>query len=62
MLRATFHNTVLYITNVTWTALSQDTGICIARPKVLYTVNCDNTKIVDISLVLNTLLNLLSSK
>ena len=62
MLGATFHSAVLYIRNVMWTALSQDTGICIARPKVLYMVNCDYTKIVDISLILNTLLYLLSSK
>ena len=62
MLGAIFHSAVLYITNVMWTALSQDTGICIARHKVLYMVNCDYTEIVDISLILNTLLNLLSSK
>ena len=62
MVGATCHNAVFYITDVMWTVLGQDTGFCILRPKVLYTVNCDYTKIMDISLVLNTLLNRLSSK
>ena len=62
MLGASCHNSVSYITNVMWTALGQDAGICIGSPKVLYTVNCDYTKIVDIPLVLITLLNRLSSK
>jgi len=62
MVGATCHNAVLYITNVMWTALGQDTVICVARHKVLYNVNCDYTKIVDISVVLNTLLIRLPSK
>ena len=62
MLGATCCNAVLYITNVMWTALRQDTGICVEWPELLYMVNCDYTKIVDISLVLNTLLNRQSQK
>ena len=57
MVGATSCNAVLYITNVMWTALGQDTGICVVLPELLYKVNCDETKIVDISLVLNMLLN-----
>jgi hypothetical protein len=62
MLEVTCCNAVLYITIVMWTTLGQDTGICVGRPKLLYTLNCDYTKILDFSLVLNTLLNWLSSK
>ena len=54
MLGATCSIYVLYISNVMWTALGQDTGICV--------VNCDYTKIMDICLVLNTLLNWQSPK
>ena len=52
----------MYITNVKWTTLGQDTGICVVRTKLLNTANCDYTKMLDFSLVLNTLLNRLSSK
>jgi len=45
-----------------WTALGQDTGIGVGTPKLLYMLNCHYTKILDISLVLNTLLNRQSSK
>ena len=62
MVGATCCNAVLYITNVMWTALRQDTGICVRCPELLYMVNCDYTKIVDISLVLNTLLKRQSLK
>ena len=62
MLGATCCNAVLYITNVMWTALGQDTGICVGRAELLYTVNCDYTKIVDFSVVVNTLMKQLSSK
>jgi len=59
---ATYCNAVLYIANVKWITLGQDTGICVGRPKLLYTLNCDYTKIFHFFLVLNTLLNWLSSK
>jgi len=59
---ATYCNAVLYITNGKWTTLGQDIGICVGRTKVLYSLNCDYTKILQFSLVLNTLLNWLSSK
>ena len=62
MLGATCCNAVLCVTNVKWTTLGQDTGICVGRPKLLYTPNRDYTKILRFSLVLNTLLNRLSSK
>ena len=62
MLGATFCNTVLYITNVMWTVLGQDTNICVGWPKVLYMLNYHYTKNLEISLVLNTLLYWLSSK
>jgi len=62
MIGATCCSAVLYITNVVWTALGQDTDICVGRPELLYTLNCDYTKIVDISLVLNTLQNRLPAK
>jgi len=62
MLGATCHTAVLYITNVMWTALEQYSGMCVGRHQLLYTVSCDYTTIVDISLVLNTLINRLSSK
>ena len=54
MLGATCRSAVLYITNGKWTTLGQGTGICVGRTKVLYTLNCDYTKILDFSLVLNT--------
>jgi len=57
MVGATCCSAVLYITYVMWTALRQDKGICVRWPELLYMVNCDYTKIVDISLVLNILLN-----
>ena len=57
MVGATCWNAVLYITNIMWTALRQDTGICVGWPKLLYMLNCHYTKIMDIFLVLNTLLN-----
>jgi len=57
---ATYHHAVLYITNDKWTTLGQDTGFCVGRTKLLYTANCDYTKMMDFSLVLNTLLNRLS--
>jgi len=60
MLGATCRHAVLYITNVMWIALVQDTGICVERPKLLYMLNCHYTRTLDISLVLNTLLNRLS--
>jgi len=60
MLGATCCSAVLYITNVMWTALGQDTGICVGRAELLYTVNCDCAKIVDFSLLLNTLMKRLS--
>ena len=59
---ATYCNAVLYTANVKWITLGQDTGICVGRPKLLYTLNCDYTKIFYFFLVLNTLLNWLSSK
>jgi hypothetical protein len=62
MLGATCRSAVLNIKNVKWTTMGQDTGICVGRPKLLYTLNCDYAKILDFSLVLNTLLNRLSSK
>jgi hypothetical protein len=62
MLVATCCSAVLYITNVKWTTLGQDTGNCIGRSKVQYTLNCDYTKILGFSLVLNTFLNWLYSK
>ena len=62
MLGATCRSAVLYITNGKWTTLGQDIGICVGRSKVLYTLNCDYTKTLDFSLVLNMLLNRLSSK
>ena len=62
MLGATYRHAVLYITNDKWTTLGQDTGFCVGRPKLLYTANCDYTEMLDFSLVLNTLLNRLSSK
>jgi len=62
MLGATCCSAVLYITNGKWTTLGQDTGICVGRIKVLYTLNCYYTKILQFFLVLNTLLNQLSSK
>jgi len=51
MLGATCHMAVLCIKNVKWTTLGQDTGICVGRPKLLYTPNCDYTKILRFSLV-----------
>jgi hypothetical protein len=57
MLGATCRSAVLYITNVKWTTLGQDTGNCVGRPKVLYTLNCDYSKILGFSLVSNTFLN-----
>jgi len=54
MVGATCRRAVLYIKNCKWTTLGQDTGICVGRPKLLYTLNCDYTKIMDFSLVLNT--------
>ena len=62
MLGATYRHAVLYITIDKRTTLGQDTGFCVGRPKLLYTANCDYTKMLDFSLVLNTLLNRLSSK
>jgi hypothetical protein len=62
MLGATYRDAVLYITTDKWTTLGQDTGICVGRPKLLYSANCDYTKMLDFSLVLNMLLNRLSSK
>jgi len=62
MLGATCCSAVLYITNGKWTTLGQDISICVGRPKLLYTLNCDYTKTLHLSLVLNTLLNRLSSK
>ena len=62
MLGASYGHAILYITNVKWTTLGQDTGSCVGRPKLLYTANCDCTKMLDFSLVLNTLLSRLSSK
>ena len=62
MLGATCRSAVLYITNGKWTTLGQDTGICVGRTKVLYALNCDYTKTLHLFLVLNTLLNRLSSK
>ena len=59
---ATCCHAVLYTTDVKWTTLEQDTGICVGRPKLLYTLNCDCTKILHFFPVLNTLLNRLSSK
>jgi len=59
---ATYCSAVLYITNGKWTTLGQDIGICVGRTKVLYTLNCDYTKILDFSLVLNMSLIWLSSK
>jgi len=37
MLGATCGHVVLYITNVKWTTVGQDTGICVGGPKLLYT-------------------------
>jgi len=54
---ATCRHTALYTTNVKWTNLGQDTGICVGRPKLLYTPNCHYTKILQFSLVFNKLLN-----
>jgi len=62
MVGATCRRAVLYITNCKWTTLGQDTGICVGRPKLLYTLNCVCTKIMDFCLVLNTLFTWLSSK
>ena len=62
MLGATCRSAVLYITNGKWTTLEQDIGICVGSTKLLYTLNCDYTKTLHLFLVLNTLLNRLSSK
>jgi len=62
ILGETCRSAVLYITNGKWTTLGQGIGICVGRTKVLYALNCDYTKILDFSLVLNTLLNRVSSK
>jgi len=52
----------LYITILKCTTLIQATGICVGKPKLCYTTICDCTNILDISLVLSTLLNWLSSE
>jgi len=62
MLGATCCSAVLYITNGKWTTLGQDIGICVGWHKLLYTLNCYYTKILHFFLVLNALLNRLSSK
>jgi hypothetical protein len=54
---------MLYCTSQMLSAQPWDrTQASVGRPKLLYTPNCDYTKILDFSLVLNTLLNQLSSK
>jgi len=56
------HRASLYITVLKCTTLIQGTGICIGKPKLRYNTICDCTKILDLSLVLSTLLNRLSSE